>query len=71
MSQPITKETLSLLTHELKNPIAAIKLFTEMLQKNVGGELSEQQKQMIDEIVASNEKLEKILADFRAQYMNS
>ncbi|MCC2630653.1 MAG: His Kinase (phospho-acceptor) domain [Candidatus Paceibacter sp.] len=70
-SQPISKEVLSRLTHDLKNPIAAIQLFTEMLQKGVGGPLSDQQKQMIDEIEKSNQNLSKIIADFRSEFMQS
>jgi signal transduction histidine kinase len=62
------KKSISFLTHELRNPLAANQLYLEMLQKGVAGNLTEKQKEMIQELVNSNEKMLTILRDFKDMF---
>jgi two-component system sensor histidine kinase GlrK len=66
----ISKQEFSHLTHELKNPIAAMKLFLEMLLKEIGGPLTPQQKEMLEEITRSNEKMTELIDGFKQQYLS-
>jgi signal transduction histidine kinase len=62
------KET-SQLFHDLKNPLAANKLYLEMLLMGVAGPLSDKQKEMLEEMTISNEKMEALLNSFKKDFL--
>jgi signal transduction histidine kinase len=59
---------ISFITHELKNPLAANKLYGEMLLKGVGGELTTKQKDMVQEMILSTDKMIELLNDFKVRF---
>lgn len=66
----INRKELSHITHELKNPIAAIELFTDMLLKGIAGPLSQKQQSMLKEIHTSNKKLTDLIEAFRKNHLD-
>ncbi len=50
-------EFVSLVSHQLRTPLTAIKLFVEMLETNGLGEITEDQREVIGNIGESNEKM--------------
>ena len=66
----IDKKILSHLTHELKNPIAAMQLYLELLLQGAGGAVSDKQKDMLHEIEQSNQKLIKLIDEFRKDQLS-
>ncbi|MDQ3014729.1 MAG: hypothetical protein M3Q73_02610 [bacterium] len=68
MSHPLPKELdelLSKLRHDLNTPLTSTKLLADMLMQGIAGELNEQQKDMINDIISGNEKMIELLKEFR------
>jgi signal transduction histidine kinase len=59
---------ISFISHELRNPLAAMQLYLEMLEKGVAGDLNEQQKDMVHELIKSQQKMNELLAEFKIKY---
>lgn len=59
------KERISKLRHDLNSPLTSTKLLADMLLQGVAGELNDQQKDMIRDIVNGNEKMIELLKEFR------
>lgn len=69
--QPLTKESLSFITHELRNPLAGNQLYLEMLLKGIAGPLTDKQKDMLEELLQSNNKMIQILEEAKNRFNNS
>jgi signal transduction histidine kinase len=65
------EETVSRLSHDLKNPLTSSKLNIEMLMNGVAGELSPQQKEMLKDIADAQEQILDIIQGFRDSYRQS
>lgn len=57
MSEKIDEEQLKLLTHKLKGPLTTINLYAESLVTSNSENLTEQQKDYIDEISKASKKM--------------
>lgn len=71
---PIPKELeaeISKLRHDLNNPLTSTKLLADMLLQGAAGELNEQQKELLTDIVGANEKMIEILKAFREKTVTS
>jgi len=66
----VSKKTLSHLSHELKNPLAANKLYLEMLLIGVAGPLTDKQKEMMEEMTLSNDKMTALLDTFKKDFLS-
>jgi signal transduction histidine kinase len=64
------KKELSQLAHDLKNPIAANKLYLEMLLMGVAGPLTDKQREMMEEMTRSNEKMEQLVNRFKKDFLS-
>jgi signal transduction histidine kinase len=67
-NDPLTKEAISFISHELRNPLAAMQLYLEMLLRGTAGPLTDKQKDMVQELMASQQKMNQIIEEFRAKY---
>jgi signal transduction histidine kinase len=56
-------EFVSLASHQLRTPLTATKLFTEMLFKGYGGELTDQQGKYLEKIKSSTERMVRLVGD--------
>lgn len=50
-------EFVSVASHQLRTPLSAIKWFLELLTSEVAGQLSDEQKQYLNQIIASNDRM--------------
>ncbi len=56
-------EFVSIASHQLRTPLSGIKWFTELLAEESAGELNEQQKNFLNKIYMSNERLISLVRD--------
>jgi signal transduction histidine kinase len=56
-------EFVSIASHQLRTPLTAIKLFTEMLVKEEVGKLNDDQKEYLDNVYQSTERMVKLVND--------
>lgn len=50
-------------THELRTPLTSVKGYAEFLEDDVGGELTDQQREYVQQLTAGAKRLENILGD--------
>ena len=62
-SQIATSEFIDFVAHELKQPMTALKGYTQMLVMGIGGELKPTQRQFVDVIGANVERMSKLVND--------
>jgi signal transduction histidine kinase len=66
----IHKKALSHLSHELKNPLAATKLYLEMLLMGVAGPITDKQREVLLELTHSNDKMTVLLDSFKKEFLS-
>jgi len=62
-AEGVTEEFIGGAAHELKQPLAALKGYTQMLIMSIGGELTPTQRQFVDVIDANVERMGKLIND--------
>ncbi|MES2436749.1 MAG: histidine kinase dimerization/phospho-acceptor domain-containing protein [Patescibacteria group bacterium] len=67
MSDSSAKKLFSHLSHELRTPLASSKLFLDMLIGGMAGDLTPQQKEILEDIDKSQAKMLEMLEEFRAE----
>lgn len=59
----VTSEIISLVAHELKNPIASIRGYTELLLSDTVGEINENQRKFLNTIMANVRRMTELVGD--------
>jgi signal transduction histidine kinase len=59
----VTSEIISLVAHELKNPIASIRGYTELLLSDNVGEINENQRKFLNTILANVRRMTELVGD--------
>jgi len=58
-------EFTSFIAHELRTPMTSIRGYADLLNKNVGGVLSDTQGQFVDAIISNIDRMQKLLSDLQ------